>query len=280
MNVRTVAEPCGRMWLLPDERRYLQSKVKKKSCNPTFDEVHIFQVGRQDSRCAIHDRYLKLTVLDNDRGRRHNVLGHAAVGLGDVADGGSAMLWRDLERDAELGAPDRKPPGEVLLSLCYNGGLERLTVTVCEARALEPETGFGKPPLTWAIPGWIEIDFCLIIAGSFKRPKSFLGYSMVKLCFMRGNKVVKTKKTTVAKQEPKYNESFHFRLPPGEVNSASVVLQLTRVEGKAKERLCPEQCLGRVVLGSFMFTRGKALEHWNQAMAANHRQVRLWHQLT
>lgn len=33
-----------RLHLMPDERRYLQSKQKKKTCNPYFDETLVFQV--------------------------------------------------------------------------------------------------------------------------------------------------------------------------------------------------------------------------------------------
>ena len=31
---------------MPDERRYLQSKFKKKNCNPKFEESYVFQVLR------------------------------------------------------------------------------------------------------------------------------------------------------------------------------------------------------------------------------------------
>jgi hypothetical protein len=36
---------CFRLHLMPDERRYLQSKQKKKTCNPYFDETFVFQVS-------------------------------------------------------------------------------------------------------------------------------------------------------------------------------------------------------------------------------------------
>ncbi|KAK7081972.1 C2 domain, partial [Halocaridina rubra] len=31
-------DPYVRLSVLPDERRYLQTKLKKKTCNPVFDE--------------------------------------------------------------------------------------------------------------------------------------------------------------------------------------------------------------------------------------------------
>lgn len=44
-------DPFVRLHLLPDERRYQQSKVKKKTCNPFFDETFIFQVGKNKNTC-------------------------------------------------------------------------------------------------------------------------------------------------------------------------------------------------------------------------------------
>ncbi|KAF5274208.1 hypothetical protein FQA39_LY07312 [Lamprigera yunnana] len=38
-------DPFVRLHLMPDERRYLQSKQKKKTCNPYFDETLVFQVS-------------------------------------------------------------------------------------------------------------------------------------------------------------------------------------------------------------------------------------------
>ena len=42
----------------------------------------------------------------------------------------------------------------------------------------------------------------------------------------------------------------------------------------------PENVIGRVQLGSFMFARGRALEHWNQMMARKRDHVLQWHTLT
>ena len=32
---------------MPDERRYLQSKFRKKTCNPKFEESYVFQVRKR-----------------------------------------------------------------------------------------------------------------------------------------------------------------------------------------------------------------------------------------
>lgn len=38
--------------------------------------------------------------------------------------------------------------------------------------------------------------------------------------------------------------------------------------------------LGRVILGSFMFARGKELDHWNEMVANQKEQVAHWHTLS
>ncbi|PRD27091.1 UNVERIFIED_CONTAM: Synaptotagmin-15 [Trichonephila clavipes] len=193
------------------------------------------------------ERILKATVLDSDRGKRYNVIGHALFPLKeiDLTSNEMCVQWKDLIKDVDTVVPC--DAGELLVSLCYNDNLERLTVTVCEAKGLKmPE-------------GQTTLD------------------SFVKLIFMIENKQMKSKKTAPVKKstDPKYNESFHFRLPQKCLNSASVLLQITVSGGPNKDKI-----LGRVVFGSYMFVRGKPLDHWNEAISAGHKQIRHWQKLT
>ncbi|XP_075734405.1 synaptotagmin-15 isoform X2 [Rhipicephalus microplus] len=238
-------DPFVRIQILPDERRYQQTKFKKKTCNPVFDETYIFQIPAK----ALSERVLKLTVLDNDRGKRHNVIGHVLFPLRDLdpLSGERIVAWRDLETTVDLAPPDQ---GELLLGLCYKAGLERLTVTVMEARGLVSPPDMGNQA---------SLD------------------TQVKVTFLLENKVVKSKKTSVVKRstEPKFMESFAFRLAPAGLSAASVILKLTCLAPPYKDR-----CLGRVVLGSFMFARGQAQQHWTDAMAAAPKQIHRWHRLS
>lgn len=46
-NLQPPTDSCSpfvKIYLLPDERRYLQSKIKRKTLNPQFDENFVFQV--------------------------------------------------------------------------------------------------------------------------------------------------------------------------------------------------------------------------------------------
>ncbi|GFY61091.1 synaptotagmin-15 [Trichonephila inaurata madagascariensis] len=75
--------------------------------------------------------------------------------------------------------------------------------------------------------------------------------------------------------DPKYNESFHFRMTQASINMCSVTVQVVQAGIKEKDR-----CLGRLVLGPYMFSRGKGLDHWEEAMSAGHKQIRYWHKLS
>ncbi|XP_033742643.1 synaptotagmin-15-like isoform X1 [Pecten maximus] len=225
-------DPFVRIYLMPDERRYLQSKFKKKTCNPKFEESYVFQVSTR----SLQDRVLKFTVYDVDRHKRHNVIGHALYPLKEH-DGESnerLVIWRDLEREVTETVTNK---GELLVSLSYNNHLERLTVGVFEGRALKTEG-----------------------ANDF----------FVKVCLHVQNRVVKSKKTEVIKKSdcPNFSESFTFKLPVANLDAAS--LNITTIQHISGHK---DKVLGRVILGSFMFARGKELDHWNEMVANQRDQI-------
>ncbi|XP_046369955.1 synaptotagmin-15-like isoform X1 [Haliotis rufescens] len=235
-------DPFVRLYLMPDERRYLQSKFRKKTCNPKFEESYVFQVNSR----TIDDRVLKLTVYDVDRHKRHNVIGHALYPLRDhdCLLEGRLVVWRDLEREVSETTSDR---GEILVSLSYNNHLERLTVSVFEGKTFK------------RVDGVTTVD------------------SYAKVSLMIQNKMVKSKKTEVVKKStsPTYNESFTFKLPVTSLDTASITLTAMQYYSGHKDK-----AIGRVVLGSFMFARGKELDHWNEMVANQKEQVSHWHVLS
>ncbi|KAJ3644734.1 hypothetical protein Zmor_022441 [Zophobas morio] len=126
-------DPFVRLHLMPDERRYLQSKQKKKTCNPYFDETLVFQVSQRD----MSDHILKLTVIDGSRAKRRSEIGHVTFPLKEleIGDGTEQQLFKlDLEKEPQ---EIKSNLGELLVSLVYNENLGRLTATVIEARGLK-----------------------------------------------------------------------------------------------------------------------------------------------
>jgi hypothetical protein len=237
-------DPFVRICLLPDTR-CSQSKFRKRTCNPKFNESFVFQVSNKN----LPERVLKLTVYDVDRLRRHNVIGHALFALkGRERDMIDEPMFVTLELQADV--PDLlaavEPGGEVNIGLCYNDHVQRITVAVVEARNLKTLV------------------------------ESFSSDFYVKVSLMRQNTIVKSKRTDIVRRDlqPKFNESFAFKLSADSIDLSSVVVTVWHSVAAQKDK-----CVGRVVLGSFMFARGKELEHWNSMVVTPREQVTQWHLL-
>ncbi|KAB1270890.1 Synaptotagmin-15 [Camelus dromedarius] len=98
----------------------------------------------------------------------------------------------------------------------------------------------------------------------------------VKVSLINHNKFVKCKKTSavLGSADPVYNETFSFRADPTELDTASLRLTvLQSAEGDKSHEL------GRVMVGPYMYTRGKELEHWNEMLSKPKELVRRWHAL-
>ncbi|XP_075790933.1 synaptotagmin-15 isoform X2 [Pelodiscus sinensis] len=237
-------ESCStfvKIYLLPDERCYLQSKTKRKTLNPQFDESFIFQVSSK----TVYQRTLKFLVYYVDKQKKHQLLGQVIFPLKNetLTGDNKLVIWRDLE------AENLEPPseyGDIQFSLSYNDYLGRLTVVVLRAKGLKFQD------------------------------ERHAASVYIKVSLMNHNKFIKCKKTAavVGSPNPVYNETFSFKADQTELDTASVSLSvLQRAEGE-KSHL-----LGRVVVGPFMYTRGKELEHWNEMISKPKELVKRWHAL-
>ncbi|NWX96117.1 SYT15 protein, partial [Nothoprocta ornata] len=233
--------PFVKIYLLPDERRYLQSKTKRKTLNPQFDESFVFQVSSK----MLFQSTLKFLVYHVDKQKKHHLLGQVIFPLKNetLTDDSKTVIWRDLEKDS-LEAPSEH--GDIQFSLSYNDYLGRLTVVVLRAKGLKLQD------------------------------ESQTASVYVKVSLMNHNKFVKSKKTAavLGSLNPVYNETFSFKADQTELDTATLSLSvLQNIEGD-KTRL-----LGRVVVGPFMYTRGKELEHWNEMISKPKELVKRWHAL-
>ncbi|XP_007478698.1 synaptotagmin-15 [Monodelphis domestica] len=233
--------PLVKLYLLPDERRFLQSKMKRKTTNPQFDENFIFQVSSR----TITQRMLKFSVFHVDKQRKHHLLGQVLFPLKDemLMSDSRNIIWRDLEPES------LEPPsefGDIQFSLSYNDYLGRLTVVVLRAKGLK-----------------------------FRDDRNVDVF--VKVSLMNHNRFVKCKKTSavLGSPNPVYNETFSFKAHPEELDTASLsVAVLQNTDGAQSHQL------GRVVVGPFMYTRGKELEHWNEMLNKPKELVKRWHSLS
>ncbi|CAG7817180.1 unnamed protein product [Allacma fusca] len=230
-----------RVSLFPDERRTLQSKPKKLSRHPQFEETFGFQI----SKAGLVERSLKLCVYDVDSNKKTSMLGYVIQPLKDIDwSFGKQVFKEDLLRDSGELSPNI---GEVLVSLCYNASISRLTVNVLESKGIKSrESASGV-------------------------------YAKVSLT--QHTKIVKTKKTsTVALLgcRASFNESFNFKLGMEMLDTASVSIQLMYAQPGYNK----DQNAGRLVLGSFMFARGKGLDHWTEMLSKQKEQIQYWHAIS
>nr|XP_060623051.1 synaptotagmin-15-like [Anolis sagrei ordinatus] len=237
--------PFVKIYLLPDERRYLQSKTKRKNLNPQFEENFVFQISSN----TLHQRTLKFCVYHVDKQKKHILLGQVTFPLKNesLSGDGKVIVWRDLEAD-NLEVPSEH--GDLQFSLSYNGYLGRLTVVVLRAKGLK----FQKEKQA--------LDKC----GVF-----------VKVSLMKQNQFIKAKRTTavVSLSDLLFNETLSFKVDQLELDTTSLSLSvLQEVEGGET------YSLGRVVIGPFMYTRGKELEHWNEMISKPKELVKRWHALS
>nr|XP_033797013.1 synaptotagmin-15 isoform X1 [Geotrypetes seraphini] len=235
--------PLVKIFLLPDERRYLQSKTKRKTLNPQFDENFLFQVSSK----TLNQRTLKFSIHHVDKLKKHHLLGQVLFPLKNEMPTGDSkvVIWRDLETE------NLEPPseyGDIQFSLSYNDYLGRLTVVVLRAKGLQVHEDRGM--------------VCSVY---------------VKVSLMNHNKFIKCKKTAavLGTINPVYNETFSFKVDQAELDTASLSLSLLQNMEGDKNHL-----LGRVVVGPFMYTRGRELEHWNEMLNKPKELVKRWHALS
>uniref|UniRef100_A0A8C0BWM3 C2 domain-containing protein n=1 Tax=Buteo japonicus TaxID=224669 RepID=A0A8C0BWM3_9AVES len=233
--------PFVKIYLLPDKRSYLQSKTKCKTLNPQFDENFVFQVSSK----MLLQRTLKFLVYHVNKQKKHHLLGQVTFPLKNqtLTDDNKLVIWRDLEKE------NLEPPsehGDIQFSLSYNDYLGRLTVVVLRARGLKLQE------------------------------ESHAVSVYVKVSLMNHNKFIKSKKTTavLGSPNPVYNETFSFKADQTELDTASLSLSVLQSIKGEKAHL-----LGRVIVGPFMYTRGKELEHWNEMISKPKELVKRWHAL-
>ncbi|XP_026528535.1 synaptotagmin-15 [Notechis scutatus] len=232
--------PLVKIYLLPDERRYLQSKTKRKNLNPQFDEDFVFQI----SSTVLFQKTLKFCVYHVDKQKKQVLLGQVIFPLKNeaLAEDGKVVTWRDLEPD------NLEPPsehGDLQFSLSYNDYLARLTVVVLRARGLK-----------------------------LQNERNSTGVC-VRVSLRSHSQLIKSKRTTaiLGSSNPSYNETFSFKVDQPELDATSLSLSVLQGDDETST-------LGCVIVGPFMYTRGKELEHWNEMISKPKELVKRWHALS
>lgn len=89
------SDPYVKIYLLPDRKRKFQTRVHRKTLNPTFDESFNFPVPYDE----LPSRKLHLSVFDFDRFSRHDMIGEVILeNLFEASDlSRESSLWKDIQ---------------------------------------------------------------------------------------------------------------------------------------------------------------------------------------
>ena len=103
------SDPYVKIYLLPDRKCKLQTRVHRKTLNPTFDENFHFPVPYEE----LADRKLHLSVFDFDRFSRHDMIGEVTLdNLFEASDlSRETSMWKDIQHATSVSAAGRGAAG-------------------------------------------------------------------------------------------------------------------------------------------------------------------------
>ncbi|XP_039664771.1 rabphilin-3A isoform X1 [Perca fluviatilis] len=202
------SDPFVKIYLLPDKKHKLETKVKRKNLNPHWNETFLFEGFPYEK---VRERTLYLQVLDYDRFSRNDPIGEVSIPLNKVELGQIKTFWKELKPCSD-GSGRR---GDLLLSLCYNPTANTITVNIIKARNLKAmDIGGTSDPY-------------------------------VKVWLMHKDKRVEKKKTVTMKRclNPIFNESFPFDVPAHVLRETTIIITVMD-----KDRLSRNDVIGKIYL--------------------------------
>ncbi|XP_055761662.1 synaptotagmin-10-like isoform X2 [Salvelinus fontinalis] len=230
------SDPYVKIYLLPERQKKFQTRVHRKTLNPTFDEAFCFPV-EYDQLC---NRKLHFSVYDFDRFTSHDMIGEVVVdNLFELSDlSREAVVWKDIH----AATTESVDLGEIMYSLCYLPTAGRMTLTVIKCRNLKAMdiTGSSDP--------------------------------YVKVSLLCDGRRLKKRKTTTKKStlNPVYNEAIIFDIPPENVEQVSLsimVMDYDRVGHNEVIGVCrtgPDaEGLGRYHWNEMLAYPRKPITHWH-----------------
>uniref|UniRef100_A0A3P8VHX3 Synaptotagmin-7 n=1 Tax=Cynoglossus semilaevis TaxID=244447 RepID=A0A3P8VHX3_CYNSE len=202
------SDPFVKIYLLPDKKHKLETKVKRKNLNPHWNETFLFEGFPYEK---VRERTLYLQVLDYDRFSRNDPIGEVSIPLNKVELGQLKTFWKELKPCSD-GSGRR---GDLLVSLCYNPTANTITVNIIKARHLKAmDIGGTSDPY-------------------------------VKVWLMHKDKRVEKKKTVTMKRclNPVFNESFPFDVPAHVLRETTIIITVMD-----KDRLSRNDVIGKIYL--------------------------------
>ncbi|XP_050530708.1 synaptotagmin-7 isoform X2 [Daktulosphaira vitifoliae] len=200
MDLSGTSDPYVRVTLLPDKKHRLDTKVKRRTLNPRWNETLYFQGFTMQK---LHNRTLHLHVFDYDRFSRDDSIGETYIELNNVDFTAKPVFWKDLT------APLKDKCGHLLTSLSYNPMTNNLTLGIIEARNLKAMDINGKSDPYVKV--WLHI----------------------------GDKKVEKRKSVVYKcnLNPVFDEKFEYTLPVEQLREAALEVMVMDFDNIGRNEL-------------------------------------------
>nr|KAG5698270.1 hypothetical protein BaRGS_024077 [Batillaria attramentaria] len=250
-DVTGTSDPYVKILLLPDKKHKLLTKVKKRNLNPHWNECFLFEGWPHNK---LLEKTLYLQVIDYDRFSRDDPIGETYIPLNEMDLSQAPVVWKFLQPCKDT----RGKLGELLLSLCYQPNIGRLTVIVMKAKELKAKDITGSSGLFSLRSGL----------------KATSSDPYVKIWLHFGGTKIEKKKTNIKMRtlNPVYNESFIFEIPWEKIREASLEISVMDFDKLGRNEL-----IGKVILGC----RSGPMEtrHWNDMVSKPRQQVAQWHLL-
>ncbi|GAB0092118.1 hypothetical protein DMENIID0001_070850 [Sergentomyia squamirostris] len=194
------SDPYVRVTLLPDKKHRLETKIKRRTLNPRWNETFYFE-GFPVQK--LQSRVLHLHVFDYDRFSRDDSIGEVFMPLCQVDLTSKPSFWKALK------PPAKDKCGELLTSLCYQPSNSILTLSLIKARNLKAKDINGKSD------------------------------PYVKVWLQFGEKRVDKRKTPIFKctLNPIFNESFSFSVPWEKIRECSLDIMVMDFDNIGRNEL-------------------------------------------
>ncbi|XP_071744567.1 synaptotagmin-7 isoform X2 [Lepeophtheirus salmonis] len=202
-----LSDPYVRVTLLPDKKHRLETKIKRRTLNPRWNETFYFE-GFPINK--LQSRVLHLHVYDYDRFSRDDSIGEVHLPLCQVDFTAKPAYWKPLY------PPIKEKLGELLVSLTYHPSKNTLTIVILKAKNLKAKDINGKSD------------------------------PYVKVWLMFGDKRVEKKKTPIYKcnLNPIFNATFEFDVPWEQIRDCALDVQVMDFDTVGRNELIGKLCLG------------------------------------
>ncbi|KAB5575236.1 hypothetical protein PHYPO_G00218500 [Pangasianodon hypophthalmus] len=209
MDMSGTSDPYVKLCLLPDKKKKFETKIHRKTLNPTFNERFTFKVPYAE----LGGKTLLMTVYDFDRFSKHDAIGAVRVPMNRVDFSHVTEEWRELQKAEH---EEQEKLGDVCLSLRYVPTAGKLTIVILEAKNLK------------------KMD-----VGGLSDP-------YVKIHLMQNGKRLKKKKTTIKKKtlNPYYNESFSFEVSSEQIQNVQIIVTVLDYDKIGKN-----DTIGKILVG-------------------------------